>query len=535
MSISPAPGSASRADDRAVPAAAKTALHGLVTVKWGDSVVATKHLVEGADAVLGAALETMLPLPCESLGVPAVTVATVRGGAPICFVPAGAVGFRERPRQVPSPVGGPSEITLAADETVSFAIAGFLVTVTSEEPSKAPWTALGPLRTSLSPIRYVAVAALAHALVIGLSAQAAHAKSLEDTSADDTAALARYLAAADERTQATEKVDSSFGEGSLGKDVNHEEGNGKDGGGARAAGREGSMGSSASRSKAPARFTVSGKNQSGAGSATTREEVLEQARSFGMTSLLQDKTRAPVTSFGDAVAAADPFTANGAMWGTSMGESFGAGGLALSGVGEGGGGRTSGFIGLGEIGTIGHAFGIAGIGTGGAGALAQGLGTWGWSGTYSCGDPWGRRGGIGLGTIGTIGHSTPDVYDLNRAPGRPEKAEDDDGEARLPAETIRRVVRFADGSFRGCYQQELRTNPTLQGGVTTRFLIGADGRVKSAANMGADLPATVVSCVTRVFTGLIFPDPPGGRPVTVSYPLTFKPLENTAPPVTVVR
>ena len=53
--------------------------------------------------------------------------------------------------------------------------------------------------------------------------------------------------------------------------------------------------------------------------------------------------------------------------------------------------------------------------------------------------------------------------------------------------------------------------------------------------MGADLPATVVSCVTRVFTGLIFPDPPGGRPVTVSYPLTFKPLENTAPPVTVVR
>jgi hypothetical protein len=45
-----------------------------------------------------------------------------------------------------------------------------------------------------------------------------------------------------------------------------------------------------------------------------------------------------------------------AIWGDQIGESFGAGGLGLSGVGEGGGGRGEG-IGLGRIGTTGHGSG----------------------------------------------------------------------------------------------------------------------------------------------------------------------------------
>lgn len=46
----------------------------------------------------------------------------------------------------------------------------------------------------------------------------------------------------------------------------------------------------------------------------------------------------------------------GNMWGDSIGDSFGAGGLGLSGVGEGGGGRGYG-VGLGAIGTVGHGAG----------------------------------------------------------------------------------------------------------------------------------------------------------------------------------
>lgn len=53
--------------------------------------------------------------------------------------------------------------------------------------------------------------------------------------------------------------------------------------------------------------------------------------------------------------------ASGGMWGSAIGDAFGAGGLGLSGVGQGGGGRGEG-IGLGSIGTIGRG---AGAGSGG--------------------------------------------------------------------------------------------------------------------------------------------------------------------------
>jgi hypothetical protein len=56
----------------------------------------------------------------------------------------------------------------------------------------------------------------------------------------------------------------------------------------------------------------------------------------------------------------------GGLIGTEMGESFGVGGLGLSGVGEGGGGRGEG-MGLGSIGTIGRG--------GGGGGLVVGEGT----------------------------------------------------------------------------------------------------------------------------------------------------------------
>ncbi|MCC6558573.1 MAG: hypothetical protein IT372_37030, partial [Polyangiaceae bacterium] len=56
-------------------------------------------------------------------------------------------------------------------------------------------------------------------------------------------------------------------------------------------------------------------------------------------------------------AAGDPSSARGGLWGDSISESFGAGGLGLSGSGEGGGGRSE-DIGLGDVGTIGHGAGL---------------------------------------------------------------------------------------------------------------------------------------------------------------------------------
>ncbi len=58
----------------------------------------------------------------------------------------------------------------------------------------------------------------------------------------------------------------------------------------------------------------------------------------------------------------DEASGRGNIWGDEIGESFGAGGLGLSGVGEGGGGVGEG-IGLGSIGVIGHGAG-SGVGSG---------------------------------------------------------------------------------------------------------------------------------------------------------------------------
>jgi hypothetical protein len=177
-------------------------------------------------------------------------------------------------------------------------------------------------------------------------------------------------------------------------------------------------------------------------------------------------------------------SARGNMWGDAIGDSFGAGGLGLSGLGEGGGGRGEG-IGLGGVGTIGH-----GAGTGNG----QGFGS-------------------GHGKL-TGGHQT-------RVPQLRQGSTTVNG--RLPPEVIQRIVRANFGRFRLCYENGMRTNPNLQGRVAVKFVIDRNGAVSTAADGGSDLPDQgVVGCVVRGFSNLSFPQPEGGI-VTVIYPIIFNP------------
>ena len=94
---------------------------------------------------------------------------------------------------------------------------------------------------------------------------------------------------------------------------------------------------------------------------------------------------------------------------------------------------------------------------------------------------------------------------------------------RLPAEIVQRVVRQNFGRFRLCYENGLRANPTLEGRITVRFVIGRDGAVSSVENAGSDLPdPTIAGCVIRSFYGISFPQPEGGV-VFVTYPIVFSP------------
>jgi TonB family protein len=193
----------------------------------------------------------------------------------------------------------------------------------------------------------------------------------------------------------------------------------------------------------------------------------------------------PTNPWGDANAA------KGNMWGDQIGDSFGAGGLGLSGIGEGGGGQGEG-IGLGSIGTLGHG---AGPGDG----LGFGSGSGRLSGSHRTRPPQMRTGAAEV-------------------------------SGRIPPEVIQRIVRQSFGTFRACYERALTAGPNLAGRVVVTFSITRDGSVKGAQVQSSDVAnAEMGTCVAQAFSALKFPAPEGGV-VTVTYPIHFAPGDGQLPP-----
>jgi hypothetical protein len=225
----------------------------------------------------------------------------------------------------------------------------------------------------------------------------------------------------------------------------------------------------------------------------SRAQALEDAARFGMIGVLQagmggDPNALTAPWGGVDTLGNGPKSALGTLWDATLGESGGAGGLGLTGIGEGGGGRFLG-VGMGAINTIGRG---NGLGDG------QGFGP----------------GHGGSGFVGGPGHK-PSAPRMRV--GSPSVS------GRLPPEVIQRIVRQNFGRFRLCYESGLRSSPNLTGRVSVAFVIGRDGAVSSVQNGGSDLPDSgVVACVVRAFYGLSFPPPDAGV-VTVSYPILFSP------------
>ena len=130
-------------------------------------------------------------------------------------------------------------------------------------------------------------------------------------------------------------------------------------------------------------------------------------------------------------------SARGNMCGDTIGDSFGAGGLGLSGVGEGGGGRGEG-IGLGNFGTS---------------------------------RPRRRH----RHRTGLRQRPRPPRRRRTRRRRRRFVEGATQVNGRLPPEVIQRIVRQNFGRFRLCYENGLRNNPNLQGRVTVKFVIDRSG------------------------------------------------------------
>jgi hypothetical protein len=376
-------------------------------------------------------------------------------------------------------LSGAQQMALPSGGKARMEIDGLVFQVAAVAAGKP--VAHGLANADTSSLLYVGLSLLAHVGLIAAMAFFVPPMGLTDEeglSRDQQYLIQQYLQAAAEREQ-EQKETEQIAE----TDADNKEG----GTGTRAKGEEGSMGNPNTKETGH-RFGIQGP-QDNPDPHIARAAALREAAEFGMIGLLNTGAggdpNAPTAPWGrDDSLGNDPMSARGNMWGDSIGDSFGAGGLGLSGIGEGGGGRGEG-IGLGSIGTIGHG---AGTGTG------QGFGS-----------GHGRLGGS---------HST-------RAPQvRMGKTEVN---GRLPPEVIQRIVRQNYGRFRLCYENGLRNNPNLQGRVSVRFVIGRDGAVSNVSNGGSDMPdAAVVQCVVRAYYGLSFPQPEGGI-VTVVYPIMFSP------------
>lgn len=327
---------------------------------------------------------------------------------------------------------------------------------------------------------YAGISGVAHILLICIFAMYMPTLGIndnEEVNKDNLFLMQQYLKASAEREVETKQTEETTDE----TKADNKEG----GTGMRAKGEEGSMGNPNSRDSNK-KYGIAGPKDN-QDVHIARMNALRDASTYGMIGLLNTGSggdvNSPTAPWGrDDSLGADPISARGNMWGNEIGESFGAGGLGLSGIGEGGNGRYEG-IGLGSIGTIGHGAGL--------------------------GDKQGFGNGHGHLNGGHKVKVPITRYGQTVINGR------------IPPEVVQRIVRQHAGLQKFCFLQGLRSNPNLQGRVTVRFIISREGAVSNASNGGSDLPdSNVVQCVIRSFYGMSFPAPENGI-VSIVYPIMF--------------
>jgi hypothetical protein len=474
-----------------------------VVILWGDTVLHVEHASPPRSFYVGETGGKRLAcdyfIPSEKLGTPRAPIVLADDGAIHLIVLPGARGSIEIPGQPPIALEdavrsggtlaltepfGARRVALPPGAKARMELQGLVFQVASVAAGKPIARGLFA-NTDSNSLLYVGLSFLTHAALVAAMASFVPPLGLADDEArrrEDQYLIQQYLRAAAEREEAAKENDAVAE-----SDADEREG----GSGERAKDEEGSMGQPNSK-QAAHRYGVQGQRDN-PDPHLAREAARREAAAFGMIGLLASGTggdpNAPTASWGrDESLGRDESSARGNMWGATIDEAFGAAGLGLTGVGEGGGSSGEG-IGLDAIGTL----GVSGIG---------------------------NEAGFGPGGIGRH-HGRLAKGHAPRAPQF--RVGETTIQGRLPGEIVQRIVRQNYGRFRLCYEGGLRNNPSLQGRVEIRFVIGRDGAVSGVSNGRSDLPDPhVVQCVAQAYYGLSFPQPEGGI-VTVVYPIVFSP------------
>ena len=194
-------------------------------------------------------------------------------------------------------------------------------------------------------------------------------------------------------------------------------------------------------------------------------------------------------------------------------ETSGPKGMGLGGKSGafGSGSSFGGGVGRGSLGGVRNALGGKGIVAGFSGDGSKGFGASG----YGNGSFGGGAKGRGGGSIGSkVGGLIVPSFD------------DSEVEGGLAREQVEAVVRKNSGQLLYCYEKALQSNPGLRGRLTSKWVIGGNGAVKSIQVVSSSLRnRSVEGCVMNAIRGWRFPKPIGGVNVDVAYPFDFGRLQ----------
>lgn len=140
----------------------------------------------------------------------------------------------------------------------------------------------------------------------------------------------------------------------------------------------------------------------------------------------------------------------------------------------------------------------------------------------------GPRGGgagsaAGIGDVGTAGGGNVSLGNKGdaRVSGRVSAASPEVDSADVDREALARYIKARLTAIRGCYEKELKRNPTLKGKVVVRFNItpaGRAGDIRIEENSVGS--AEVGECIASLMRSWIFPFKPPDE-VAVQYPFLF--------------
>jgi len=446
-----------------------------VMFSWGSNVLEVKHLEAGEELTVGEEGCDLL-VPSAVLGASSAKILRREGDKVILVPPPGAGfkmnGWARSEASLELQAGHAAEI-LIGEFSIRFGVVA--------APKSVP---AAPLTSALTNDGFKSVlgSAFLHAALI--ASVALFMPKMNTTDNDD---IDR------DRLVMLQKMLNVSAQKELEREQEQAKGAGSESGGDTKQGEQakGSPGTAGKTEPVPTNGKMGVKGDAKPQDATMAREADKQlAASFGLIGVLNSATdpNAPVVPWGTIQNGADSKSAIGSMFGQTIDDASGTGGLNLWGTDEGGGGKAD-YIGLNGF-----------NGLGGPGKCAPGE----------------KCDGIGFRKGLTQTGYTP------KGPG-PMRVTNFSTNGRLDPIVIQRIIQQNSGRFRQCYMMGLTRNPNLEGHVGVKFVIDRSGAVSTAVDAGSSIPDSAVSaCVVRSFTSLSFPAPEGGL-VTVQYGFAFSP------------